>query len=218
MKNYLFIISCLFLISCSKDGEIIQTTNKTNTTTPPPPITPTIISNFYFTGLIDGVQHSYYSDSLDIEHTSGLSHRNCDTSNLSYSHIYSTHIHRNVPSNTPIIVLRKGILPYTGNGGVDNTIFRDFFPIGDQTFSFSYFGAGITIFYTDNNGTVWNTLNWPNNQTNSSIKIIEVTENDGPTNLNVLFSINCTLYDDAGNSKEITDAHYYGLFININPH
>jgi hypothetical protein len=173
--------------------------------------------NFYFSGLIDNVLHDYHSDSLDIDHQYSMG--TSDASSTVHSHSYISKLKRSGTPSINRISVSTEFHSYNGIGKVDDAIFRNYFGIGSYTFRTTFFGAGIYLIYTDDSGIEWSTLQGTANQQNSFASIIEVNELDyDPSTIYVLFSFNCTVYDGAGNSKEITNAHYYGQYTNFETH
>jgi hypothetical protein len=81
------------------------------------------------------------------------------------------------------------------------------FSLGTQSFGNSNSGAdGIVVYYIDFNGTYWASDLGVAIQSNSSVEISELINNNssGSEKITTL-TVNCTLYDDSGNSLDLTN-------------
>lgn len=217
MFKYKIFLSALIIIilsslsGCTKEDEVIITPEEDNTPTTPtaPPET-----NFYFTGLIDNVQHAYHTDSSFINGCYyGIYHYSCSQS--THTHNYTSTI-TNQFSSGQVITIYKGIFSYNGTPEANDSLFRDFFAVGNYTYSNIISQQGMSIEYKDPQGHRWNTRNNPGNQQNSNISIVSVTEGNDPGEIFVLLNFNCTVFDLNGDSLQITDGVYYGRYRNHN--
>jgi len=217
MKNYLMIITCLIILGCEKQEDIIiyddsyYNSDYGNNDSSSPEI--------YFTGSIDNVQHNYSTNSSDIQYSYGFGYGSsfnpCNSIDTSHTHSYGSSITRKDTTYNPIISLSKQHISYIGDTGAPDSTFYNFFGLGNYTFAHYSNQFGFQLTFYDSNGKKWRTDYGTANQQNSSISIINVDKMDDPSEIYVLISFNCTLYDTTGNSIEVTNAVYYGKFKNF---
>ncbi|UAY51939.1 hypothetical protein [Ferruginibacter albus] len=120
-----------------------------------------------------------------------------------------------IPANETALGIGKGIFHNFSDETTDAE-FKSFFNPGTYSFSTPGSYQGITVSWMDKSGNYWSTDNDPATQSGSTFTITKV--NDGPVSLNQVYYVevtatfNCTLYDLSGNSKQLTNGKYFGLF------
>ena len=167
----------------------------------------TVNSPAQFTGTIDGVNYSYVAGNLDVVNGVGSGINGPGNS------LFSSFLYYNV-SGATIIDIEKGTLNHSGQNPTA-TEFKNFFTVNSYNFSQNAV-SGFDITWFDANGDIWGTSFGTGVQTNSTISIDEIKEE---TILGVYFitaklSFSCTLYDFNGNSKQLTNGVFVGIFEN----
>lgn len=76
---------------------------------------------------------------------------------------------------------------------------------------------GASVYYVDKDGTYWSSEYSGANHTNSTFKITEVKEGESNSIFFVIFSaeFSCTLYDENGNTKKLTNGKGRGRAVPI---
>ena len=107
----------------------------------------------------------------------------------------------------------KGTLIIPNGGLADSADFRNFFVIGNGTYSIDA-EDGYEISYTDDSGTFWSTSLGTGNQANASLMIDEIIQDNFLFEQRVKFLIrfNCTLYDGNGSNRVVRDGICTGHF------
>lgn len=174
----------------------------------------TINSYPQFSGSIDGSEVTYLS-------TDGYGlgfgvDQAIDTVNNQTAAIYYSALTTLGSDTAQLFTVRIGTLHFP-NGSLQENQFVNFFATGSYPYTLDG-DEGIEINWRDNDGTIWSTSNGTANQSGSVFVIAEKAvdedlEGQGFYAVKIRAGLNCKLYDDNGNSKEISDATYVGYFV-----
>lgn len=105
------------------------------------------------------------------------------------------------------MIVKKGLMADYHDATTND--FKDFFAVGPHPLAIAGL-HGVWIDWRDENGDIWSTKDG-NDQTGSTFNIVNVEENDGPSELKVTIQFNCKLYDGLGNFKSASGT-YVGVF------
>jgi len=202
------ILLVLFFASCGNDDE-----NMNPDDTPTIPMT----EEDFFIAKIDGMDVYYEADTDNILGFVGTSLQAVgypDTSTVSFNS--SLNYYTPGGDIDPIFLIEKGTLRFAPAPTPTNEIFKNFLDIGDYSFSQNA-EAGFNISWYDEDGEEWSTSLGSAAQGGSSVSIDEINE---VTQLYTYYivatiSFSCTLYNEAGQSKQLTNGLYRGAFGNI---
>jgi len=201
----LLLAMSMIFINCKKDDD----STPTNPDTPDP-----TTSLGYFTGIVDGTNVSYEVGIDDIINGGTASQILLPLPDTSMSS-FGAYL-EDQTTGEYVFHIQKGTLRFAPAPSPDNGIFKDFFGVG--TYSFSQFAeSGFEGELYDNNGTLWSTSLGTALQPGSFVEIEEISEITQFNNyyIRARISFSCRIYDDAGNSKQLTDGKFLGEFENI---
>ncbi len=206
--TFLLIAFSIAFASCKKDDE------GSGTTDPPP----NPASANYFAATIGGINVSYEAGTNNITSFTDASLNLAtlpDTSTASYGASLGSY---DAASGeiTPVFEIKKGTLRFAPAPNPENAIFKDFFGVGIHPFS-PFAESGFEVEWYDSSGVLWSTSLGTALQTGSFLEIETITEIEQYNNyyIRTKISFSCKLYDDAGNSKQLTDGKFLGEFENL---
>lgn len=203
--HYLLIIT-VALTACKKetdDDDDDYNNNNNNTTIG-------INSEFQFKGTVDGVDYHYevgnntlYGVGVGLDGGYDPDPNTGEASSFLESYI--------VDSDDVLIGISKRALYYTWS--VTMADMNAFLPLGSANYTADP-ADGVTVHWRDNAGTYWSTEKGSGNQSGSTFNIMATTPLDTTYNklVKVHIKLSCKLYNDAGDSMQLTDGEYVGYF------
>lgn len=107
-----------------------------------------------------------------------------------------------------------GEIIYSGSLLPSKSEFLALFSTGSKNYS-QDLSNGVEVYIVENN-VVWSSANGSGNQSGSKFNITSATEGSvlGNDNVEIEATFSCTLYDDSGNSKVLTNGTFKGVFEN----
>lgn len=217
MKSYSFLLCCflIFLVACQKEtsfevGNGLTPPAADSTVIPPvadstiiptvPPVTgtPATDYSFYYQATIDGTNYKeVVTETNGYEAGSGAG--GVDDVVVSGS----INLTNTTVKGTTLGIGKGTIHNYLSTS---NAVFKNFFTPGTYPYS-PRASAGVAIDWTDKNGVTWSTDAGSADQTGSVFKITAVE--DFPSfnayYIKVTVEFNCKIYNDAGESKVLTN-------------
>lgn len=205
ITSFVILLAVLFA-SCGNDDENMN---------PDPPTIPMTDEDF-FSANIDGATVFYESNTdnlLAFTGSSGTPQTLPDTSTVSFSSSLS--YYSQGQDIEPLFSIEKGTLRYAPGPNPTDEIFKDFLKVGNYAFSKDA-QSGFTVSWYDENGEEWSSSLGSAAQNGSSVSIDEITEATQFYTYYVIatISFSCTLYNEAGESKQLTNGTYRGAFGN----
>lgn len=202
----LFMIVPLFFASCKKDN------NNNDQNQQEKPLT--VDSNPQIKCTVDGMDFHFEQTA-----TNGIeSFMSADQSIASYPDTsmasWSSSIY-DVTNDKAIFRIEKGTLHFVG-GSPENDDFKAFFSPGTYSFSVDL-KNGFQVEWYDSNGKQWTSYFGTGDQSGSAITIDDMKDEEvfGTYQVRVKISFHCMLYEDGGNSIELTNGVYVGSFGNL---
>lgn len=213
LVSFLSILS-LLIISCEDDTSDYTPNNGSNSLNlPNNPVDTTgnqgggqaPLTSKGFVGDFDGARITFIASSSNFQPGVGSSGSSGATSTKSYqSSIFNL-------STGDGATLSIGEIQYSGTSFPSNAMFQSLFTQGDQNYSVdSKNGVEVSIVL---NNEIWSSSEGTADQTGSNFKFTQISDKGNSVEVKATFS--CTLYDDSGNSKALTNGEFIGLFENF---
>lgn len=198
-------IGLVLTSACKKDDNDDDDNNN--------PFEVTINSYPQFSGMIDGAEISYNS-------TNGYglgfgADQDIDTNDLTTAS-YDAYLTPSENDTTPLFQVSLGTLSFQ-NGTLTNNQFANLFQVGDYPYSIDALN-GVEIYWRDQNDTLWSTSFGTANQVGNVFTLTDKQvepdlQGTGYYAVKAKMTFNCTLYDNSGNSKALTDGIFVAYFV-----
>lgn len=107
-----------------------------------------------------------------------------------------------------------GTVTFSGSQNPSKSAFVALFSPGNKNYE-QNLNNGVEV-YVNINGVTWSISNGTADQSGSTFTITSAAEGEvaGTDNVEIEATFSCTLYDDSGNSKALTNGKFKGLFEN----
>lgn len=189
-RKCLYILCLVFFFACNKEEENEEQTGSSNNTT----------ASFYFYATIDG-------EEVSLDNVGGYSSSAGYNSSNDGSRL---HVEQSMVLNNSAQTRAVGVsLSQAFNPDQENcSSFRSMFSVRNYGYgNIDWQTEGATVFYTDENGKFWSSAQTGGAQANASFKITSHSQGSygfGANGITVA-EFSCTLYDNIGNFKELTN-------------
>ena len=173
--------------------------------------------SYRFTGTIGSSSLSYIVDGSGMYENSFNNGSSINTPPSLSTKTFGSTIGDFLGSGYPALSIEIGQLSYSGGMIAPSSSFISYITARSYSYSVGPV-AGVAVTFTDASGTIWRSDKGTANQSGSSFSISEATPG---TNLSgdeqIVFKANfsCKLYDDNGNSVQLSNGYMYAAFGNI---
>ena len=173
--------------------------------------------SYRFTGTVGSSSLSYIVDGSGMYENSFSNGSSINTPPSLSTKTFGSTIGYVLGSGYPALTIEIGQLSYSGGMIAPSSSFRNYITASSYSFSVGPV-AGVAVTFIDVSGTIWRSDKGSANQSGSSFIISEATPG---TNLSgdeqIVFKANfsCKLYDDNGNSVQLSNGYMYAAFGNI---